>query len=93
MKIVLFFCRVAFICNICFALAWLFRYYPALQQGEITSTILILGIVVSGILNILVSGCLIVLLLLRKPPPGYFPWWLIIVNFLFLIPQLILYFK
>lgn len=91
MQILLFFSRVAFICNICFGLTWLLRYYPSLQQGHATSTILILGIVVAAILNALVCLSIIILLLMRKPIGQHFPRWLIIANFLFLIPQAILY--
>jgi hypothetical protein len=91
MQKVLFFSRVAFICNVCFALTWLLRYYPALQQGHGVSTILVLGIVVAGILNLAVNGVLLALLVSKKTTWNHFPRWLIITNFLFLIPQLILF--
>lgn len=91
MRNLLFFSRVAFICNVCFALAWLMRYYPALQQGHATSTILVLGLLVAILLNAAVNGFLIIFLLQRKPVWTHFPRWLIIINFLFLIPQIILY--
>jgi hypothetical protein len=91
MRNLLFFSRVAFICNVCFALTWLMRCYPSLQQGQVTSTVLILGIAVAGILNILVSLAIIVLLVRSKRVWAHFPRWLIIINFLFLIPQLILF--
>ena len=91
MRNLIFFSRVAFICNICFALAWVLRYYPSLQQGDTVSTILVLGLVVAILLNVAVNLVIIILLLLRKPVWSHFPRWLIIINFLFLIPQIILY--
>ena len=91
MQPVLFFSRVAFICNVCFALTWLLRYYPSLQQGPVTSTILILGLVVAGILNVAVNAVILIILLRRSSLQHRFPRWLIIANFLFLIPQLILF--
>lgn len=93
MRKLLFFSRVTFICNICFVLTWLMRYMPAAGEGHIASTILILGIGLSFMLNILVNFFIIVFLLQRKPVGAHLPRWLMIANILFLIPQLILLIK
>jgi hypothetical protein len=91
MQKVLFFSRVAFICNVCFVLTWLLRYYPSLQMDHGVATIVVLGIVVSGILNLVVNVAVIIALLTKKNNRNHFPYWLIIVNFLFLIVQIILF--
>jgi hypothetical protein len=91
MRNLLFFSRVAFICNICFVLAWLMKYSPQLPSAHLVSMILILGLLISFILNIIVNSVVVTLLLSRKPVFNIFPGWLIIINFLFLFPQIILF--
>ena len=89
MQKLLFFSRVAFICNICFVLAFLMKYVPDLKDGYLTSTVLILGVGLAFGLNLLVNLITGVFLLQRKYREPPYPSWLIIANFLFLIPQLI----
>jgi len=93
MQNLLFFCRVSFICNICFLLALMMRYYPVLKDGQASSTIIVLGVAVATVLNIIVSSIVIAMLARKKSSWHSFPRWLIIVNFLFLTFQLILFFK
>lgn len=93
MRKLLFFSRVAFICNVCFVLAWLMKYLPPIQQEHIASTILVLGLGLSFILNVIINLFIIVFLLQRKPVWGEIPRWLIIANVAVLIPQLILLLK
>jgi hypothetical protein len=72
------------------------RYYPMLkegQQGHAVGTIVILGILVAFILNFIVNLLVLVFILQRKPVWKHFPSWLLIANFLFLLPQLILFLK
>jgi len=52
---------------------------------------LILGILFAFVLNIAVNLLVLVFILQRKPVWKRFPKWLIITNFLFLLPQIILY--
>lgn len=85
----LFFCRVAFICNICFVLAWFMQYLPGSEQGHISATILVLGIGVAVLVNIVVLLSFLLMWLRKKSWPEGFPRWLIIANFLFLLLQLI----
>jgi predicted tellurium resistance membrane protein TerC len=91
MQNLLFFSRVGFICNVCFVLAWLFKYYPSLPSGHMVSMVLILGLLVAFVLNVVVNGCITVLLLKGRPVFAHFPRWLIIINFLFLLAQIILF--
>ena len=96
MQNLIFFSRVAFICNVCFVLVGVMRYYPLLkegQPGELVSLVLILGILIAFLLNIVVNGFILALILQRKGVWKHFPRWLIITNFLFLLPQIILFIK
>ncbi len=93
MRKLLFFSRVAFICNICFLLTWLMRYLPPMQQGHIGSTVVILGIGLSVILNVIINFFIIVFLMQKKPVRDHVPVWLIVANLLFMIAQLILLIK
>jgi hypothetical protein len=96
MQNLIFFSRVAFICNVCFVLVWGMRYYPLLkegQPGELVSLVLILGILIAFLLNIAVNGFILAFILQRKGVWKHFPRWLIITNFLFLLPQIILFIK
>ena len=96
MQSLIFFSRVAFICNVCFVLVWVMRFYPVLQEGrpgDLVSVVLILGILIAFLLNILVNGFILALILRRKPVFKQVPKWLVITNFLFLFPQIILFIK
>jgi RsiW-degrading membrane proteinase PrsW (M82 family) len=96
MQSLIFFSRVAFICNVCFVLVWVMRIYPMLEEGrpsDVVSLVLILGILIAFLLNIVVNGFILVFILQRKPVWKHFPGWLIITNFLFLFPQIILFIK
>lgn len=96
MQSLIFFSRVAFICNVCFVVVWVMRYYPILkegQPGEFVSLVLILGILIAFLLNIVVNLFVLVFMLQRKAVWKLFPGWLIITNFLFLLPQIILFIR
>lgn len=92
MRRLLFFCRVAFICNSCFLLAWLSQYVPVSLQGHAGATIVVLGTGVAIVLNILVNFFVIISLLQKKGNWSTFPRWLIISNFLLMLFQLIVLF-
>jgi len=64
-----------------------------MQQGHIASTVVILGIGLSVILNVIINFFIIVFLLQKKPVVAHVPIWLIIANVLFMIVQLILLIK
>lgn len=91
MQALLFFSRVTFICNTCFILTFAFYFIPSVGDGHVVSTVLVLGVLVSVVLNILVNCVIIVLLLRRKPLWPFIPKWLIIFNGICLIPQIIFF--
>lgn len=83
----LFLSRVAFICNICYILSFLFRIFSYQSSQDISATIIILGNVFSIVLNFIVSGWY-ALKMATSHPLHQYPGWLIIFNFLFLWVQL-----
>ncbi len=85
--------RVAFICNLCLLLAWLSKDLSFLPEGYIQSTVVILGVGLSFFLNFILCLLLLVWWGMRRKLPADFPGWLIIANFLFLIPQVYLLLK
>lgn len=92
MQKLLFFSRVAFICNACFVLTWFLQHSSFSGQGYMASTIVILGVGLALFLNIAVCAWFGWRWWVKKNRPADFPRWLIIVNFLFLILQLIVFF-
>ncbi|MBN9380395.1 MAG: hypothetical protein J0H74_06500 [Chitinophagaceae bacterium] len=83
--------RVAFICNICYLLASLVQYIPNPPEGEALSTIIVLGWLLSILVNFVVNGWLLVVWAFRKGLLDI-PRWLWIVNLIFLIVQLVILF-
>lgn len=88
-----FFSKVAFICNICFLLALIIQWMPHPLQGEIVATTIILGYAFAAIVNLIINLWYGVLFFSGKLLNNSVPFWLIIANFLFLIPELILLLK
>jgi hypothetical protein len=86
----LFLSRVALLCNICFFITLLMHYIPALSQGVVTSTVIILGTVMAIVINALMNFLYLIIALSVRRLQNLVPVWIIIVNFLFLILQAIL---
>lgn len=92
MQPLLFFSRVAFICNICFLLTLSYYFFEPDLSSYLAFTIWLLGLWVGIALNLIINLIIIVLLLLRKPLLLHVPKWLIIANAIVLVPQLIYFF-
>ena len=89
MRWLLFLSRVAFICNILFLVSFSLRIYDWLGIEEIVSTIVIIGWVLSIIFNPVVNLCYLVIFWLKRQSLSIIPTWLMVMNILFLILQLI----
>jgi hypothetical protein len=89
MKAFSFLAKVALLCNICFALAIVGRYYP-LGNGwqEVKSTIIILGYSAMFI-NLFVNMAWFIAIAFKK---NGVPKWLGVLNFLFLLAQIYVFF-
>lgn len=89
MRKLLFFSRVAFICNACFLITLLLHYIPHLSNNGISSTFIIMGRLLSlAITSVLIIIYIVLLItspkLLKQVPP-----WLVLTNFLFFVAQVI----
>ena len=90
MRLVRFLSRVAFICNICFLAAAFTQWLPQLPDNGLTSTFITMGYVLSIIFNVLVNMIVIILFLIgRLRAAGIRPW-LLIVNLIFFVIQIVL---
>lgn len=90
MKILLFFSRIALICNICFILAEIMRYTADLRLNPLYSTVVVLGYI-SLLLNTVLAIIAMVFLILKKSILNAIPRWLLITNFLFLVVQVFVF--
>ena len=88
-----FFSRVALLCNICFLITFFIRYLPDFKDGFFISTIIIVGLVLSIVINVLVNLFYLAVTVAKKPVVYYVPLWLVITNFLFFVFQAILLLK
>jgi hypothetical protein len=88
-----FLSRVAFICNICFLLAILLLWMDHPPKGDLISLIIVIGFVLAFIVNLIVNISYGINLLLGKKPGNQIPAWLMVANFIFLLPELILLLK
>lgn len=90
MQIVRLLSRVAFICNICFLLASFIQWLPNPPEGQVVSHLIIMGYLLSLLVNVIINIWVVVLLLIRKLRAAAVPVWLLVVNGLFFITQLTL---
>jgi hypothetical protein len=82
--------RVAFICNICFLLASFVQQLPHPPEGEVVSLVIIIGYILSIVVNVLLNLSLGILLVFGKLKAANIPVWLQIVNFIFFVIQSVL---
>jgi hypothetical protein len=84
-----FFSRVALICNCCFLAAMIIQRIPNPPEGEFISVIIVLGYPVAVFVNIAINVCYACMMFFTKIGKNISPPWLIIINFLFLVLQLV----
>jgi hypothetical protein len=89
MRNLAFLARVTLICNLCFAIAFLLHHIPLFREGVVFSTVLIMGHVLAIVFNVLFHAIWLVLMLMAKPALPAIPRWIIAVNLIFLIFQVI----
>ena len=90
MRWLLFLSRVAFICNLFFLLSALLQWKDFIGSHTIVSTIVVIGyflsvFIFSPLINLLYAGQAII----KKNLFNVVPKWLVIVNFIFLLIQLL----
>ena len=85
--------RVAFICNVCFVLASVIQRVPHPPEGAAVSLVIVLGFLLSIVVNGVVTVWLGAFLITRRWKRVDVPVWLMVVNFLFFVLQIILIIK
>jgi hypothetical protein len=81
--------RVAFICNICFLIAFSVQMTNWIKSEDITSMIALIGYVMGFILNPLLVVCYLVIFIISGKKLKTVPSWLITANILFLVIQIL----
>jgi uncharacterized BrkB/YihY/UPF0761 family membrane protein len=92
MRKLLFFSRVAFICNIFFVICFSIQLTNWIHDEQLKSTIVILGYVLGIPLNVVINLIYLVLFAGRKKFWQTVPSWLITANIIFLVIQILYFF-
>lgn len=85
----LFLSRVAFICNICFLLAFSVQMTNWIRNEDITSMIALIGYLMGFILNPLLILFYLLFFIVSRKRLKIIPSWLITANILFFIIQIL----
>jgi hypothetical protein len=85
----LFFSRVAFICNVCFLIAFSIQMTDWIKNEDITSMIALIGYIMGFIINPLLVLCYLLFFLISKRKLKLVPSWLLTANTLFLAIQIL----
>jgi hypothetical protein len=90
MRLVRLLSRVAFICNCWFLLASFIQWLPNPPEGELISQVIALGWLLSILFNVIFNSLIIILFMIGKLRRAAVPGWLLVVNFVLFILQLLL---
>lgn len=85
----LFWSRVAFICNIFFLLAFSIQLTDWIKNQDISSTIALIGYVMGFIINPFVNIAYLVIFIVSRKKLRVVPSWLLTANILFLVMQIL----
>ena len=85
----LFFSRVAFICNVCFLIAFSIQMTDWIKNEDITSLVALIGYVLGFIVNPILNLSYLILFLFSRKRLRMVPSWLITANILFLVIQIL----
>jgi hypothetical protein len=77
--------RIAFICNICFLLAFSIQVSDWIKNEDINDYIITIGFVMGFVLNPLVNICYLLVFLVARKKLSVVPTWLLVANILFLV--------
>jgi hypothetical protein len=80
MRLLKLLARLAFICNVCFLLASLILLVPNPPEGQIVSTVIVVGFILGLPANAIVFGWAIVLASSGRWWEAEVPVWLMVVN-------------
>lgn len=85
----LFFSRVAFICNVCFLIAFSVQMTDWIRNEDISSSIALIGYVMGFVVNPVLNLCYLFLFIISRKKLKIVPSWLITANILFLVIQIL----
>ena len=85
MRWLLFLSRLSFICGFFFLLSISLRFRNWTHDEEITSTIIIIGYFMGLIVVPVTNLCYLIVWIVKRKLKGIVPWWLVIMNILFLL--------
>ncbi|HWI91021.1 MAG TPA: hypothetical protein VNT20_07080 [Flavisolibacter sp.] len=85
----LFFSRVAFICNICFLIAFSVQMTNWIKNEDITSMVALIGYVMGFIINPILVLCYLLVFIFSRRRLQTVPSWLLTANILFLVIQIL----
>jgi len=88
-RTLLFFSRVAFICNLCFLLAFSVQLTDWIKNEDISSMVALIGYVMGFIINPLLILSYFLLLIFSRKRLKSVPSWLLTANILFLVIQIL----
>ena len=89
MRWLLFFSRVAFICNICFLIAFSLQMTRWIRNEDLTQMIVMIGYVMGFIINPFIVITYLVLFFVSRKKLSVVPAWLLTANVLFLVIQIL----
>ena len=89
MRWLLFLSRVAFVCNLLILVSFSLLLTQWLKHEELSSTIVITGYVLSILFNPVVNLSYLVVFWVKKNGLVIVPSWLVVMNILFLMLQLV----
>jgi len=89
MRVLKLLVRVAFICNICFVLASLILWLPRPPEGQVMSTVIVMGYGMGLPLNAIVFGWMLVLRTKWRRKAAAIPGWVIAFNVIVACLQLL----
>ena len=85
----LFLSRVAFLCNICFLIAFSIQMTDWIKNPDITSMIALVGYLMGFLVNPFVNLSYLVMLIVARRKLKVVPSWLLTANILFLVIQIL----
>lgn len=89
LKWLLILSRVAFICNICFLIAFSIQMTDWIRNEDISSMIALIGYVMGFILNPFLVVCYFLFFIIARKKLKIVPSWLLTANILFLVIQIL----
>jgi hypothetical protein len=90
MRLVKFLLKFVFICNLCYLAGWLFRMTEQSERfAWIVKHVVVLGVIVAPPANVVTSILAIILLLARKVSWAELPGYLLVLNLIILIVQIL----